>query len=68
MSQDIAEIKRVRIEWGGEKKKCPCCGLNINPGTGVGSGSWADGIFCSLDCYTRFHLQDMRGCSCIASD
>lgn len=34
---------------------CPYCGKPIPEGKRVGSGRKADGGFCSLDCYTRYH-------------
>jgi hypothetical protein len=39
---------------------CPQCKDQLPPGGGVGSGSLADGIYCSLDCYARAHPSPNR--------
>jgi hypothetical protein len=38
---------------------CPYCGKHIPKGEGTGSGQKADGLFCSLDCYTHFYAAQL---------
>lgn len=34
-------------------RACDCCGGNIPVSGGYGTGSLADGLYCSLDCLAR---------------
>lgn len=54
------ETKAARIEWGRASKRCPYCGADLEGKRVVGSGSFQDGIFCSLDCFTRFHYGEPK--------
>lgn len=36
-------------------RMCAECGADLNETGIVGSGSFSDGLFCSLDCYASFH-------------
>ena len=40
-------------------KICPYCGEKIPEGSGVGAGSVAKGLFCSLDHYARYYGSEM---------
>jgi ribosomal protein L37AE/L43A len=46
--------KRARIEKAREREECPNCGKQLTSKR-VGSGSFADGVFCGLDCLASFH-------------
>lgn len=35
------------------KRHCANCGADLDETGIVGSGSFSDGLFCSLDCYAR---------------
>ena len=60
-------MKNSLIEWGNLNRKCPCCGADVGAGKAIGDGSRENGVFCSLDCYAKFHFQNMTGCSCSSS-
>jgi hypothetical protein len=38
-----------------DKRICPFCGKTIPDGKAIGSGSPAEGRFCSLGCYDDYH-------------
>ena len=42
-----------------DKNICPNCGKDIPERTRVGSGRKADGGFCSLDCYAKYHETEL---------
>ena len=50
---DAADI--VRLRACAEQKLCPSCGQEYDVGRGYGSGRLDDGLFCSLDCFAKFH-------------
>jgi len=43
-----------------DKKICPTCAAAIPENGGYGSGRIADGRFCSLDCYGKYHEAAIR--------
>lgn len=43
------------IDSARERGVCPHCESRVEPGTGVGSGRRADGLFCSLKCFAEFY-------------
>ena len=45
--------RQDRIEDARRRGVCPNCGLPLGTKT-VGSGSLADGVFCSLTCLSQF--------------
>ena len=49
------EHRRRLIMKGRERGTCPQCQKVIAEGKGVGTGSFADGLFCSLKCQGEFH-------------
>ena len=53
--KSVGESQEARIAWSVETRHCAFCGVDMKDMKIVGSGSFSDGIFCSLDCYTRFH-------------
>ena len=46
--------KRERIQGAAREGRCPECGGTLGHER-IGSGQLADGIFCSLECFARFH-------------
>jgi hypothetical protein len=52
-----AKPKNLLDYW--QRNICLACGKNISPGTRVGTGSKADGGFCSLDCYTTYDFFEL---------
>ena len=46
--------KRAQIEDARLREVCPRCGQPLGDDR-VGSGSLADGVFCSLACLSSFH-------------
>lgn len=51
----IALDQRERVEEARRLDVCPQCGVQLTEKNRVGSGSFADGVFCSLECLTTFH-------------
>jgi hypothetical protein len=49
------DLRAENIRSAAESGTCPNCGRVVEPGSGLGSGRIADGIFCSLDCFASFH-------------
>ena len=49
----ISEAAYLKMLW--ERNVCPHCHDMIPAGTRVGSGRKADGGFCSLDCFSKYH-------------
>jgi hypothetical protein len=49
----VDAARRAALEVCRERGLCPNCGADV--ATGWGSGSLADGIFCSFDCFAKFH-------------
>ena len=49
------ESQEARINWSIKTKHCAYCGKNLEGEKIVGSGSFSDGLFCSLDCFAKFH-------------
>lgn len=51
--------KAERIRAAAQEDRCPQCGeaLGRTPEEGrrVGTGSFADGVFCGLECLSEFH-------------
>jgi len=43
-----------------DKNICPTCGTTIPDNGGYGSGRIADGRFCSLECYGKYHEAAIR--------
>lgn len=52
--------RQKRVERAREAGVCPECGRAVSEGQAVGSGSHADGRFCSLDCYATFHQERLE--------
>ena len=48
------ETINARIDWSVQTKHCAHCGTDLVNKKIVGSGSFSDGLFCSLDCYAHF--------------
>jgi len=46
-----------RIQRSISERRCAQCEADLNKTGIVGSGSFSDGLFCSLDCYAKFHSQ-----------
>lgn len=46
--------KRERVRLAREEEVCPQCGRSLDASR-VGTGAFADGVFCSLECLTTFH-------------
>jgi hypothetical protein len=46
--------KAAQIEDARRRDVCPNCGERLGTER-VGSGSHSDGVFCSLECISRFH-------------
>jgi hypothetical protein len=46
--------RRAKIDEALERDVCPQCGKPL-AGDRVGTGSLADGVFCSLKCIAEFH-------------
>jgi hypothetical protein len=42
-----------------ERNECPSCHNKIPPEKRVGSGQNAGGVFCSLDCYAKYHALEL---------
>jgi hypothetical protein len=60
MSQEPLEpldpITRLQLRASIDAGVCPSCGANLDEGRHrTGSGDLDEGIFCSLDCFARFH-------------
>ncbi|WP_442786175.1 hypothetical protein [Methylobacter sp. YRD-M1] len=55
MSIPEGESQEARIEWSVRTRHCAYCGEDLKGKKIVGSGSFKDGLFCSLDCFARFH-------------
>jgi hypothetical protein len=53
------ESQSARIEWSVSKRRCAFCGADLRNARIVGTGSFADGLFCSLDCYANFRAKDI---------
>jgi ribosomal protein L37AE/L43A len=51
--------RRERIENGRAASVCPQCGSNLGERR-IGTGSFADGIFCRLECLVTFHGDHFR--------
>ena len=49
------ESQDARIDWSVKTKHCAYCGKSLEGERIVGSGSFNDGLFCSLDCFAKFH-------------
>ena len=45
------ETREARITRSIEEKVCATCGKSLLGVRILGSGSFSDGLFCSLDCY-----------------
>lgn len=54
------ESELARIEWSVATRHCAYCGTDLKDRKIVGSGSFADGLFCSLDCYAMFYGNRVR--------
>ena len=55
MNDHAGETNKSRIDWSVKTKHCAFCGMDLTGKKIVGSGSFSDGLFCSLDCYAKFH-------------
>ncbi len=51
--------KREAIAEGREAGTCPECGKALDERR-VGTGAFADGVFCSLECLVAFHGDHFR--------
>jgi hypothetical protein len=58
--EDLEAERRRAIEEGRSTGTCPACGTTLEPGSGVGSGSLKDGLFCSISCYATFNAETLR--------
>lgn len=47
--------KRAAIEEARRTETCPRCHKQLGDDR-IGSGRLADGVFCSLDCQAKFHI------------
>lgn len=54
-SRPDGESESSRIKWSVDTRHCAFCGSSLENKKIFGSGSFADGLFCSLDCYARLH-------------
>ena len=52
--RDRVETQLDRIQNSVATRRCARCNSDLNVTGIVGTGSFNDGLFCSLDCYTRF--------------
>ena len=50
----ISEATYLKILW--ERNICPHCLRVIPEGKRVGSGRKSDGGFCSLECFSKYHV------------
>lgn len=50
----MPETTEARIDYSVRYKRCACCDKDLTATRIVGTGSFADGLFCSLDCFARF--------------
>jgi hypothetical protein len=51
----VAETEHGYLARCRADRVCPNCHNSIPEGGATGSGSHADGLFCSLDCYAEYH-------------
>lgn len=49
-----ADDLEARVRWSCAARRCAKCGTDLDKTGIVGSGSFADGLFCSLNCYALF--------------
>jgi len=49
----MAENEESYLKQCREKELCPNCQKSL--ANKLGSGSFKEGVFCSLDCYTKWH-------------
>lgn len=60
MASQNGETAASRIEWSVQAKQCAFCGKSLKNIKIVGSGSFKDGLFCSLDCFSKFHSERLK--------
>lgn len=58
--QQMAESEENYLRTCLDRSICPFCKREVPPGQRVGSGARCDGVFCSLDCYARYHALTIR--------
>lgn len=54
------ETQLSRINWSVNTRHCAHCGIDLAEKKIVGSGSFSDGLFCSLDCYAKFYTKEIK--------
>jgi hypothetical protein len=52
-----SEAAHLEILW--KRNVCPYCSGIILEGKRVGSGRKSDGGFCSLDCFSKYHVLEL---------
>lgn len=55
----MGETRQSRVTWSISTRHCALCGTDLKDKKIIGSGSFDDGIFCSLDCYTNFNSSEI---------
>ena len=53
----ISEASYLETLW--ERNICPYCHSSIPEGKRVGAGKRSKGGFCSLNCFSRYHVLDL---------
>jgi hypothetical protein len=53
-----SEAEYLKLMW--DLNLCPRCHAAIAEGMGVGSGSKAKGLFCSLDCFAKYNAHGVH--------
>lgn len=63
MNDNNEQIRKGRIERSISEHRCAQCDADLDETGIVGSGSFSDGLFCSLDCFTKFNYEAKGACA-----